>query len=185
MTSKVAISKSYPSLQSFFQGVLGIPAAGPEILVNELRAISKEWKGKTIPSTIKSSVWDILLDISDLVAEQPVSSNQLLRNLAEDSIFPVESPSQGTILCARSDRFYVPDVSGRYKTVFCRDVPLLSLSDAITLYAIKPVLDNQCFMSHLKYLEREVKYVSHPQGPPLLDIDIRDRYTSKAEFVQR
>jgi hypothetical protein len=56
ITSKVAVKKSYPSFQKFFQVQLGVLNAGPEDLVDELLAFSKEWKGMVIPSTIESAI---------------------------------------------------------------------------------------------------------------------------------
>lgn len=67
MKSKTAIHTCYPSLQKFFQTSLRIPNAGPEVLVDELQAISDKWAGKVIAPDVKSDVTGLLLDMSDLV----------------------------------------------------------------------------------------------------------------------
>jgi hypothetical protein len=45
MASKIRIERSYPTLQKLFQDLLGIPAAGPGVLVDELQAFAKECGG--------------------------------------------------------------------------------------------------------------------------------------------
>jgi len=103
-----------------------------------------------------------------------------MRKLSDDSIFPVKSPSQESILSACNDHFYIFDLSGKCQSVFSFDVPFLS--ESVRLHFIKPLLEAHFFKSHLKYLEREVKQESSIQRSSQLDINIRD---SKAEFVAR
>jgi hypothetical protein len=187
MKSKVALKKLHPALQQLFHVQLGVPIASREDLVDELLTCCEKWKGKNISKDIKSGIFEMLYDISLLVANAKdlAGSNEWIRKLADHSIFPVKSPSQGSILCARNDHFYIPDASGRYKSIFDSKVPLLDLPESFGLNDIQSVLDTQYFESYLKYLEKEVKHVSSPLGIPELDIDMRNKLASKAEFVAR
>jgi hypothetical protein len=154
--------------------------------VAELKALSTKWKGLVISPAVNEHVSALLRDISDLIAEsKPYEpSPEWLRPLARDAIFPVEVPKKGLILRACNDHFYVPDRSGRYRAVFGRDIPLLSLGAPVTLHEIKPILDSSYFGSCIR-LEQAVKRVALPNGPRDEDVSIRDKYASRYEFLER
>lgn len=155
-------------------------------MVEELEDLAEEWLDKPIPQTVQTHVSDILHDISHLIADENQEfSLDRIRRLSNKAIFPVESPSQGLILCVSDGGFYIPDNSGRYKSNFSRYLPLLSLSHSVTLHDIKPILYSSVFKGRLKYLDQEVKCLSHAKGPQHADPIITDRYTSKVEFVRR
>jgi len=185
MKSKVALKKFHPAFRKLFRFQLDVPIAGPEALTDELLTCCENWKGQNIPEDIKSDIFAMLHDVSHLVREGLPGSNECVRKLSDHSIFPVKSPLQGSILCARNDHFYIPDASGRFQSIFSSEVPLLDLPESCGLNDIQSVLDTQYFDSHLKYLEKEVKHDSSLQGIQELDIHTTKKLASKAEFVAR
>jgi hypothetical protein len=185
--SKTALQWLYGSFQTLFHDHIGIDVAGPGILVDELKALAEKWRGKTVPSVVGDQASALLDDISKLMSKtEPYDSSPTwLSKLAGNGIFPVDSPTQGLILCSADDHFYVPDSSGRYKAVFCQDVPILALTAPITLDHIKPLLTSPVFKPRLKHLGLTVKRVASPKGPRLRKADIRDKYSSKSKFIKR
>jgi hypothetical protein len=178
---------SCSSFQKLFRDQLGIAAASPRTLVDELQALGKEWRGKNIPPTISDNVSALLADISKLMSEtEPYDrSPSWLSNLTDEAIFPVATPSGELILCDCDDHFYVPDSNGRYASVFGCDIPLLSLAAPVVLHHIKPVLNSSFFESRLKHLGRAVNRIASPKGRRRRNAAVRDNIAGKFEFIQR
>ncbi|KAH8077483.1 hypothetical protein BXZ70DRAFT_696693, partial [Cristinia sonorae] len=114
--TKCRLYWQYPDLQSFFFSI-GVPSeCPPSVLLDEVKPISAEWRGKTIPEHVYKRVSSILIDINRVVslASQQSSSVSMswLRDLRDQAIFPVKSPSLGLTLLSARDTFYIPDQSG-------------------------------------------------------------------------
>jgi hypothetical protein len=174
------------SFQKLFRDQLGIAAAGPGTLVDELRALAEEWKGKSIPVTVSENVSALLFDVSKLISEtEPYDpSPSWLSKLANEAIFPVATPSGELTLCT-CEHFYVPDTNGRYASVFGCDIPLLSLTAPVVLHHIRPILNASFFEFRLNHLGRAVTRVPHPKGRRRLNASITDNIADKFLFVQR
>jgi hypothetical protein len=185
--SKAALADSYSSLQKLFQDRIGITAAGPEVLVDELIALENRWRWEAITPTVNEHVSALLVDIAKVMSktEPYESSPKWLRKLTDAAIFPVKSPCLGLITCRSNEDFYIPDSSGRYQEVFCNDVPLLSLAAPPMIHYIKPVLNSPFFEPRLKYLTHAVTRVARPNGPRLRNDHIKDKYVSKLNFIKR
>lgn len=185
MTSKIALNTLYPSLQKLFQVQLRISIANSDILALELKTLVHQWDEKTIPSVVRDQIHDIFLDISTALLDNPAQSAKWVYSLADEPIFPIECPARGSILCKASDYFYIPDKSGRYRSIFAQDVPLLSVTPNMTLGDIQPIFDSDIFESHPRYLEHSVTHISSPQGPRQLESATSTKYAGKTQYIER
>jgi hypothetical protein len=186
MTSKIPLKVLYPFLAKLFRDYLEIPIAGPEILAKELQSVSEEWKGKVLPKTIRDQISARLGDIADVLASKsPSYSPKWLRPLSSRAIFPVESLSQGSTLCALGDHFYIPDKNGALRTIFSRDVPLLSLSESIPIHRVQPLLESDIFRSRVKFLEESVRHTSLVHEPRLKNTVASEHYATRSQYIER
>ncbi|KDQ07017.1 hypothetical protein BOTBODRAFT_149409 [Botryobasidium botryosum FD-172 SS1] len=182
MTSKTAIKNSYPALESFFHEKLEIYNAPRHILAIELKALAKEWAGKPIPDMIQGQVLRKLVDLSDVIGESACSEcPEWLLELCDEAIFPTTSSSQELNLRAPSDRFYVPDKSGKFHKVFDNRVPILAFPPTL----IQPLLDLNAFRSRMRFLDSAVDCTSTTNGSNALDSSITTKYVSRAEYIKR
>jgi hypothetical protein len=186
MTSKIPLQVSYPFLGKLFRVYLDIPIAGPEILAKELQSVSEKWKGKVLPKTIRDQISARLVDIADVLASKsPSFSPHWLPPLSSRAIFPVESPSLGSTLCASGDHFYIPDKNGALQAIFSREVPLLSLSESIPIHRVQPLLESDTFRSRVKFLEESVRHTSLVHEPRLLNTMASEHYATRSQYIER
>jgi hypothetical protein len=186
MTSKVSVKTLFPSLQKLFHTQLKIPTASPVILASELEALAVQWKGQTIPETVVERVSAILVDIGDTLSDDPSAlSPGLLHKLSSKGIFPVQCPSNGSILRAPDEDFYVPDPSGFFLEKFRSQVPFLSLSESTSLRRVQPFLQSDALKSRLKFLETSVRSVSIAEEPWQLDRTASEKYATRVHFIER
>jgi hypothetical protein len=186
MTSKIPLKVSYPSLEKLFRDYLDIPIASSEILANELLSVSEKWKGKVLQKTTRDQISARLGDIADAIASKsPSFSPNWLRSLSSRAIFPVESPSLGSTLCASGDHFYIPDKNGALRDIFSRDVPFLSLSESIPIHRVQPLLESDIFRSRVKFLEESITHTSLVHEPQLLNTMASEHYATKSQYIER
>jgi hypothetical protein len=186
MTSKIPLKVLYPFLGKLFRVYLDIPIAGPEILAKELQSVSEKWKGKVLPKTISNQISARLGDIADVIASKsPSFSPNWLRSLSSRAIFPVESPSLGSTLCASGDHFYIPDKNGELRAIFSRDVPFLSLSESISIHRVQPLLESDTFRPRVKFLEESVRHISIVREPLLLNTVASEHYACRSQYIER
>jgi hypothetical protein len=186
MTSKIPLKVLYPFLGKLFRVHLDIPIAGPEILAKELQVVSVKWKGKVLPKIIRDQISARLGDIADVIASKsPSFSPNWLHPLSSQAIFPVESPSIGSTLCASGDHFYIPDKNGALRAIFSRDVPFLSLSESIPIHRVHPLLESDTFRSRVKFLEESVRHTSLVHEPRLLNTTASEHYATRSQYIER
>lgn len=186
MTSKIPLKVLYPFLGKLFHVHLDIPVAGAEILAKELQLVSDKWKGKVLPKNIRDQISAQLSDIADvIVSKSPSFSPNWLRQLSSRAIFPVESPSLDSTLCASGDRFYIPDKNGALRAIFSRDVPFLSLSESIPIHRVQPLLESDTFRSRVKFIEESAKHTSLVREPRLLNAIASEHYATRSQYIER
>jgi len=179
MTSKIPLKVLYPFLGKLFRVYLDIPIAGLEILAKELVLVSVQWKGKVLLKIIRDQISARLGDIADVIASKsPSFSPNWLRPLSSRAIFPVESPSLGSTLCALGDHFYIPDKNGALRAIFSQDVPFLSLSESIPIH-------RDTFRSRVKFLEESVRHASLVHEPRLLNTTASEHYATRSQYIER
>ena len=183
MRSKAVISRSYPHLSNFFFNKLGIAQAPPFALVDELRMIVEQYRGRLVPPEGWDHAAEILADISDVIQKIP-SIPGSFKVLAEIAAFPVRVPGEGIAL-RPIDGFYVPDRESKYANVFRERVALLELPDSVPMTRIRPLLESDILKDRVRYLDPHVTKRSLPQGKQVLDSDATELYSSRVEYIAR
>lgn len=185
MKSKFSLRDNYHSLAILF--CLKLQVNDPpeeELLVNELLTLVNEWKERNLTETVKSQIFEMLFEAGALLrSNSDAASPEWLERLRHDAIFPVDSPSQGLVLCRIVDTFYIPD-DGKYEKLCRGGVPLLSL-DRSLLSRIQPLLDSHVFRARVRSLENAIIYSSVVTGPRILDKTVTKKYSSRMNYIQR
>jgi len=185
MTSKISLKVLYPSLEGLFRFHLNLPIAGMDTLAIELQELSVRWQGQVIPDSVKDQISHILADFADFLSKKTAKfSEPWLRKLAQQAVFPVEVPLQGSRLRAPGD-FYIPDKSGDLLEMFTRDVPFLSLSEKIGIQRIQPLFESVFLKSRFKFLEKLVKHFPIPHGQRQPDEATRNMFAMASSYIKR
>jgi hypothetical protein len=184
MRSKAVISRTYPHLSNFFFNKLGIAQASPFALVDELRMIAEQYRGRLVPPEGWDHVAEILADISDVIQPKMRSTPGSFKVLLEIAAFPVRVPGEGIAL-RPIDGFYVPDRESKYANVFRERVALLELPDSVSMTRIRPLLESDILKDRIRYLDPHVTKRSLPQGKQVLDSDATELYSSRVEYIAR
>jgi hypothetical protein len=182
MASKVAIQRLYPRLGKFFQAQLEIPDAGPEVFVEELETIARQFDNKVITEHLRDRIWGLLQYMSYAMEKD---LDPWLRQLSETAIFPVRSPSGKLELYAADEDFYIPGKSGKFASIFASDIFTLSTPRDSLLADIQPILESPVFSARLQDLGRSVTEKLNPQGVEKFHRAKSEKYASIRPFVER
>lgn len=161
-------------------------SAGTTEIVEELLGIAKQPTEEGLPEELHSQVTN-LLDLLDRFLIQNPSDKALLGPLSNASIFPVRLPLGRIALCSAKDRFYIADNHSRgrdkYTSFFKDCVPIFQLQG---FKSIPILLESSVFPAgSFNYLHSHVKEISAIVGDSDREDSIRQRYTSKLEFISR
>lgn len=186
MRLKVSLKAIFPSLEDLFRSSIRVNDPSDDALVvAELLAIAEESKGQIITETVKEHAVEMLLEASALIRRNTPNSAPpaWLELLRGQPIFPVDSPSEGLILCKAGDRFYVSD-SPAYEDMFLPLLPILSIQRN-RLHLVKHLLDSVLFTSGVRYLEGSIRRTSVPGGYRFLNNAATKNYASRLGYIRR
>ncbi|EJD00234.1 uncharacterized protein FOMMEDRAFT_170214 [Fomitiporia mediterranea MF3/22] len=187
MTSKIALRSLYPDLREFFQEKLGLPNAPPEVLVDELKTISREWLDKAITNDVHRLVTFMLIDLARLLKANRLDYNNVHHLLQESMIFPSTSSLPGIKLQKLADIF-IPDHSGFYTGLFRGKAPILELASSekgAELARITYLLELAKSEGLARYLQCSLDHQVVSIGDRELDEQLTAAYTSKYRFFER
>ncbi|TCD66329.1 hypothetical protein EIP91_001478 [Steccherinum ochraceum] len=192
--SKCQLDAQFPHLKKFFIS-LGVPAdCPPDILLDEIKPIAAEWKGKLITDEVFQRVSDILIDIDRVLfhasrRSKPVDLGWLYA-LRSEAIFPVRSPSVGLTLLSINDTFYLPDRSGSLAQLFTDTVPIIANPQWMgkpgkSLLSISYLLNHEEFKPKLRSLDQVVKSKTTTQGQRVRDKLLSEQYTKRVQLIRK
>lgn len=154
------------------------------LLVEEIKKLAKEWKGKPISDKIQEHIVQLLCDVSDLLLQDNSVPATWLEQLRAEAIFPIHSSNpKGVWLRTADERFYVAD-KAQYKDMCEGHLPLLSLGRAL-LGCVQSLLDSNVFKSRIKYLGAEISSVSICNGPRVSEDGFTEKYIGRLEYIKR
>lgn len=184
MVTKFAVNRAYDtSFREFFYNKLGVRNAPYTTLLDELKQLVKQWRGRALSSEAHERISDMLVDLWDLVFEERIDLDDL-RRLAGDTIFPVRSP-QGEVYLKSLKEFYLPDRDERIAKLFAGRIPLLAIGTSHRPSAIYKLLTSPALKPHVKHLASSVNRQHEHHGVRRFDTLFTSTYARKFEFIER
>lgn len=184
MVTKFAVRRAYDSsFREFFFSKLEVRNAPYTTLLDELKELVQQWRGRVLTSEVHERVSDMLADLWDLIYDERVDVDDI-RRLTGDTIFPVKSTRTDVLLKSLKE-FYVPDRDERLAKLFAGRIPLLCVGTSRRATVIPKLFNSPALKPHVQYLESSVLRQHEHHGTRRYDPVLTARYVRRLEFIER